>query len=58
MSKDPIPSDFGRTSGYKSDLEVADSDFSQIQRKGDAICSIPALNSTSPFFYYGHKEGV
>ena len=37
---------------------VADSDFSQIQRKGDAICSIPALNSTSPFFYNGHKEGV
>lgn len=37
---------------------VADSDFSQIQRKGDAICSIPALSSTSPFFYYGYKEGV
>ncbi|MGM9661286.1 MAG: type IV secretory system conjugative DNA transfer family protein [Faecousia sp.] len=33
---------------------VADYDFSLIQKKGDAICSIPIL-STSPFFYHGHQ---
>ena len=34
---------------------VADYDFSQIKRKGDAICSIPAL-SDSPFFYHGYRK--
>lgn len=34
---------------------VADFDFSQIQRKGDAICSIPNLSS-SPFFYRGYRK--
>lgn len=34
---------------------VADFDFSQIQRKGDAICSIPNL-SASPFWYHGYKK--
>ena len=34
---------------------VADYDFSMIQRKGDAICSIPNLNN-SPFLYHGFRE--
>ena len=34
---------------------VADFDFSQIVKKGDAICSIPNL-STSPFFYHGYRK--
>lgn len=34
---------------------VADFDFSQLQRKGDAICSIPNLSS-SPFFYRGYRK--
>ena len=34
---------------------VADYDFSMIQRKGDALCSIPGLSS-SPFFYHGYRE--
>ncbi len=34
---------------------VADFDFSQIQRKGDAICSMPNLSS-SPFFYRGYRK--
>ena len=34
---------------------VADYDFSLIQKKGDAICSIPNL-STSPFFYRGYRK--
>lgn len=36
-------------------LVVADYEFSMIQKKGDALCSIPALNS-APFFYYGYRE--
>lgn len=34
---------------------VADFDFSMIQKKGDAICSIPNL-CNSPFFYRGYKK--
>lgn len=34
---------------------VADYDFSMIQRKGDAICSMPNL-SNSPFFYHGYRK--
>lgn len=34
---------------------IADSDFSMIQKKGDAICSIPNL-SNSPFFYHGYRK--
>lgn len=34
---------------------IADYDFSQILRKGDAICSIPSL-SVSPFFYHGYRK--
>ncbi len=34
---------------------VADFDFSQIIKKGDAICSIPNL-STAPFFYHGYRK--
>lgn len=34
---------------------VADYDFSMIQKKGDAICSIPNL-SNSPFFYHGYRK--
>ena len=34
---------------------VADYDFSLIQKKGDAICSIPNI-SNSPFFYHGYRK--
>lgn len=34
---------------------VADYNFSMIQKKGDAICSIPNL-SNSPFFYHGYRK--
>lgn len=34
---------------------VADFDFSQIGKKGDAICSIPNL-SMVPFFYHGYRK--
>ena len=36
---------------------VADYDFSMIQKKGDALCSIPALNP-APFFYHGYREDL
>lgn len=34
---------------------VADFDFSMIQKKGDAICSIPNL-SAAPFIYHGYRK--
>lgn len=34
---------------------VADYDFSQIDQKGNAICSIPNL-STAPFCYHGYRK--
>ena len=38
---------------------VADFDFSTLlQRKGDAICSIPNLSPTAPFLYKGFKEDL
>lgn len=36
---------------------VADYDFAMLRRKGDALCSIPALSS-APFFYHGYREGL
>ena len=34
---------------------VADSDFSQLINKGDAICSIPSL-CEAPFWYHGYRK--
>lgn len=34
---------------------VADSDFSLLKRKGDALCSFPRI-SNQPFYYHGYRE--
>lgn len=34
---------------------IADSDFSLLNRKGDALCSFPRL-SNQPFYYHGYRE--
>ena len=39
----------------KSRPVVADSDFSLLKRKGDAICSFPRL-SNQPFYFHGFRE--